>query len=113
MALLDYWGYEIAKTTALMAELHGTARMNFTRDVLAVNVGLRHQFTESRILIVSLGHEVSRSGPTTFVYRLLRPAVALLSGVFFGFIQCALEAGFCGKIRIKATITTSSACEAV
>ena len=27
--------------------------------------------------------------------------------------QCVLEAGFCGKIRIKATITTRSASEAV
>ena len=36
-------GVELAKTTMLMAELHGTSRMNFTRDVLTVNVGLRHQ----------------------------------------------------------------------
>ena len=30
----------------VMAELHGTSRTNFTRDVLTVNVGLRHKFTE-------------------------------------------------------------------
>ena len=51
-------GGDVAKPTMLMAELHGTSRMNFTRDVLTVNVGLRHQFTETRILIASLGHEV-------------------------------------------------------
>ena len=32
--------------------------MNFTRDVLTVNIGLRHEFSETRILITSLGHEV-------------------------------------------------------
>jgi hypothetical protein len=51
-------GVELAKTTMLMAELHGTSRMNFTRDVLTVNVGLRHQLTEARILILSIGHEL-------------------------------------------------------
>jgi len=51
-------GVELAKTTMLMAELHGTSRMNFTRDVLTVNVGLRHQLTETRILIASIGHEL-------------------------------------------------------
>lgn len=50
-------GYDLAKTTTLMAELHGTSRINCTRDVLTVNVGLRHEFSETRILIVSLGHE--------------------------------------------------------
>ena len=44
-------GVELAKTTMLMAELHGTSRMNFTRDILTVNVGLRRQLTEARILI--------------------------------------------------------------
>jgi hypothetical protein len=51
-------GYDLAKPTMLMAELHGTSRINFTRDVLTVNFGLRHAFDEHRILIVSLGHEI-------------------------------------------------------
>jgi len=51
-------GVELAKTTMLMAELHGTSRMNFTRDVLTVNFGLRHQLTHARILIASIGHEL-------------------------------------------------------
>jgi hypothetical protein len=51
-------GVEVSKTTALMAELQGTSRTNFTRDVLTVNVGVRHEFTETRILIASLGHEL-------------------------------------------------------
>jgi hypothetical protein len=51
-------GVELAKRTMLMAELHGTSRMNFTRDVLTVNVGLRHQLSEARILIASIGHEL-------------------------------------------------------
>src|SRR6476661_7406450 len=51
-------GVELAKTTILMAELHGTSRMNFSRDVLTVNFGLRHQLTDARILIASIGHEL-------------------------------------------------------
>jgi hypothetical protein len=51
-------GVELAKRTMLMAELHGTSRMNFTRDVLTVNVGLRHQLSEAHILIASIGHEL-------------------------------------------------------
>jgi hypothetical protein len=51
-------GVELAKTTMLMAELHGTSRMNFTRDVLTVNCGLRHQLTGARILLASIGHEL-------------------------------------------------------
>ena len=51
-------GYDLAKPTMLMAELHGTSRMNFTRDVLTVNFGLRHAFDEHRILILSIGHEI-------------------------------------------------------
>ena len=51
-------GVELAKTTMLMAELHGISRMNFTRDVLTVNFGLRHQLTDARILIASIGHEL-------------------------------------------------------
>jgi len=50
-------GLEVAKTTLLMAELHARSRMNFTEDTLIVNIGLRHELAESRILIVSLGHE--------------------------------------------------------
>ena len=51
-------GFEVTKPTMLMAELHGTSRTNFTRDTLAINFGLRHEFTETRILILSLGHEL-------------------------------------------------------
>jgi hypothetical protein len=51
-------GVELAKTTMLMTELHGTSRMNFTRDVLTVNFGLRYQLTDARILIASIGHEL-------------------------------------------------------
>ena len=42
----------------LMAELHGTSRMSFARQVLTVNFGLRHQFSQTCILIASLGHEI-------------------------------------------------------
>lgn len=51
-------GFEATKTTMLMAELHGSSRTNFTQNVLTVNFGLRHELTETRILIASLGHEV-------------------------------------------------------
>ena len=46
------------QTNMLMAELHDESRMNFSRDVLTLNVGLRHEFTENYILIVSMGHEL-------------------------------------------------------
>ena len=51
-------GVDLAKGTAVMAELHGTSRTDFSRDVLTVNLGLRQKLTESCILITSLGHEV-------------------------------------------------------
>jgi hypothetical protein len=61
-------GYEIAKPTMLMAELHGTSRMNFTHGVLTVNFGLRHAFDEHRILILSMGHEIrSPDQPTALI----------------------------------------------
>ena len=34
------------------------SRTNFSREVVTLNFGLRHEFTETRILIVSLGHEI-------------------------------------------------------
>jgi hypothetical protein len=52
------FGFDLAKPTMLMVELHDESRMNFTRDVLTLNVGLRHEFTENYILIVSMGHEL-------------------------------------------------------
>lgn len=51
-------GYDVAKPTMLMAELHGTSRMNFDRDVLTLNFGIRQMLTERCIFIGSLGHEV-------------------------------------------------------
>jgi hypothetical protein len=54
-------GLELSKTTMVMAELQGSSRTNFSHDVLTANFGLRHNFTESRILIASLGHELRDS----------------------------------------------------
>jgi hypothetical protein len=51
-------GIELSKTTKLMVELHGTARMSFDDDVLAVNFGIRQNLTERCIIIGSLGHEI-------------------------------------------------------
>jgi hypothetical protein len=56
-------GLDVSKRTLFMAELHGTSRMNFTRDVLTVNVGVHHEFSETRILIVSLGREIRSPDP--------------------------------------------------
>ena len=77
MALRNRWRFEVAKPTMLMAELHGTSRMNFTRDVLTVNFGLRHEFTEHYILIISIGHEIRSPDEPTRADRLFRNAVAL------------------------------------
>ena len=61
-------GFDVAKTTMLMAELHDESRMNFSRDVLTLNFGLRHEFTENYILIVSMGHELrSPNQPTALI----------------------------------------------
>src|SRR4051794_20338107 len=49
---------DVSKTGALMAELHGTSRTNFTRDQLAVNVGIRQKLNDHCIFIGSLGHEL-------------------------------------------------------
>jgi hypothetical protein len=51
-------GVDLMKSTTVMAELHGTSRISFDRDVLTVNFGLRQKLTDQAILIVSLGHEV-------------------------------------------------------
>ena len=58
-------GFDVAKPTMLMAEVQGTSRMNFTRDVLTANFGLRHQFTENYILIISMGHEIRSPDQST------------------------------------------------
>jgi hypothetical protein len=61
-------GFDLAKPTMLMAELHDESRMNFSGDVLTLNVGLRHEFTENYILIVSMGHELhSPDQPTALI----------------------------------------------
>lgn len=51
-------GFDVTKTTMLMAELHGTSRMNFDSDVLTVNFGIRQNLNEHCIFIGSLGHDV-------------------------------------------------------
>jgi hypothetical protein len=51
-------GVDVAKPTMLMAELHGTSRMNFTRDTLTLNFGWRHKINEHAIWIASFGHEL-------------------------------------------------------
>ena len=62
-------GIDLGKAMAVMAELHGTARTNFARDVLTVNLGVRQKLTDTRILIISLGHDVrSAAGePLAFI----------------------------------------------
>jgi len=61
-------GFDVAKPTMLMAELHDESRMNFSRDVLTLNVGLRHELTENYILILSMGHELrSPDQPTALI----------------------------------------------
>jgi hypothetical protein len=61
-------GLDLAKSTMLMAELHDESRMNFGRDVLTLNFGLRHEFSENYILIVSMGHELrSPDQPTALI----------------------------------------------
>jgi hypothetical protein len=58
-------GFDVSKQTMLMTELHDESRMNFSRDVLTLNFGLRHEFTENFILIVSIGHELRSPDQST------------------------------------------------
>jgi len=51
-------GIDLTKTTGVMAELHGTARSDFTDQTVTLNFGVRHELDKAHILIVSLGHEV-------------------------------------------------------
>ena len=51
-------GFDVTKTMGVMAELHGTARTNFSRDELALNFGLRQKINDHCIFIGSLGHEL-------------------------------------------------------
>jgi hypothetical protein len=51
-------GVDLSKTTTLMAEVHATSRTNFSRDVVTVNLGWRHELSKHAIWISSLGHEV-------------------------------------------------------
>ena len=51
-------GTEVTKATSLMAEVHATSRMDFSRDVVALNVGWRHILNDHAIWIGSLGHEI-------------------------------------------------------
>jgi hypothetical protein len=61
-------GFDLAKPTMLMAELRDESRMNFSRDVLTLNFGLRHEFSENYILILSMGHELrSPDQPTALI----------------------------------------------
>jgi hypothetical protein len=60
-------GFDLAKQTMLMTELHDESRMNFSRDVLTLNFGLRHEFTENYILIVSMGHELRSPESTALI----------------------------------------------
>ncbi len=49
---------ELSKTTAIMAEVHATSRMNLSREVVTLNFGWRHRLREHAIWIASVGHEV-------------------------------------------------------
>jgi len=61
-------GFDVSKSTMVMAELRDESRMNFSRDVLTLNFGLRHEFTETYILIISMGHEIrSPDQPTALI----------------------------------------------
>src|SRR2546423_1016300 len=62
-------GFDVAKSTMLMAELHGRSRMNFDREVLTANFGIRQTLSERCIFIGSLGHEVHtpNNDPLAFI----------------------------------------------
>ena len=61
-------GFDVSKSTMLMAEIHDESRINLSHDVLTLNFGVRHEFTQNYILIVSMGHELrSPDQPTALI----------------------------------------------
>jgi hypothetical protein len=84
-------GTDVTKTTELMAELHGTARTNFTRDVLTVNVGIRQKLTDQAILIASIQNTNVTWG-TLATSSDLFLSIFILSKSSFLLIQVALPA---------------------
>ncbi|MGH7938607.1 MAG: hypothetical protein ACREFG_08880 [Chthoniobacterales bacterium] len=55
-------GTSLTKKTAVMAELQGTSRINFSDDVLTANFGLRQELNGWCTFIGSLGHELRAPG---------------------------------------------------
>jgi hypothetical protein len=51
-------GVDASKTTTFMAELHGTSQTNFSRDDVALNVGIRQKLNDHCLFLGSLGHEL-------------------------------------------------------
>ncbi len=51
-------GYDVNNKTVVMAEVHTTSRMNFTRNTVTLNFGLRRELDEHHVLIASIGHEI-------------------------------------------------------
>jgi hypothetical protein len=49
---------DVTKSTAFMAELHGSSRTNFSDDELAANFGIRQKLNDHCLFIGSLGHEL-------------------------------------------------------
>jgi hypothetical protein len=60
-------GTEVTKKTELMAELYATARTDFSRDSLVLNLGWRHKLNEHAIWIGSFGHELRSPEPLAWV----------------------------------------------
>jgi hypothetical protein len=58
---------DVSKTGAVMAELHGTSRVNFSRDELALNVGIRQKLNDHCVFIGSLGHELRSPEARAFI----------------------------------------------
>ena len=59
--------HDVSKTAALMAELHGTSRTNFSDDELAVNIGIRQKLNDHCVFIGSLGHELRSTEARAFI----------------------------------------------
>ena len=90
-------GTEVTNTTSIMAELHATSGTNFTRDVVTLNLGLRHALNDHAIRLTSFGHDVhSRDDEPLALIGYLRRAVALLDGLFAA-INALWKPAFAGK----------------
>lgn len=60
-------GTELTRNTEVMVELYATARNDFSKDAVSLNLGWRQKLTEHAIWIGSFGHELRSPDPLAWI----------------------------------------------